>query len=1097
MAVLLTWALFLAWSFVGLAVLRLGRHRWKLGTLLLAPTVGFAALAVPAYILVRFGVPVRLSAAPVLIAALAASGVALWRARPARARATGLWRQWRPLALVLAAAFALTGWPLFQYGFDWVANGNEDMANYCLVATGYRDHAFASVPKVEDVSDIGDGTQPYWFFYILFQVRSGSEVLLALTSACTGLSAPQAFMPVTLALNLALVSAACGLARLGAGRRAALITGGLLAVSGASTFGVIQQLIAQVGGLALLCTSLALVADRFGHLGRAALARRAGACGVVFGGLALFYPEVIPLLVGACVVMGVRDLARRRLDRSYVAHAGAAIAVMAALLPVYLYGCVSFLKGQSGHSAQNAEMKLEVFPYYMTPRGAAMVWGLLPGAGQESAPLQNACIVAGFLLLLALLGPAARGVARRRAFASALAVVAGLAVALYAMRDAFGLFKLALFAQPFLWATVGAWVAARRTRWAAAAALAVLAAVAGLNARVQYWYVDQSRGRDYRVELPATDRRAMGEFRKSYSRHVESGGVDRVLLATENGVLMKLLAAEVRPVPIEQAGIDPLSPYVEFGLRHVEESPWLKVHREWAEPFRTMRREYLALEGAGRASLRDPDTGRPLHKLLAPPSNLGRSPPERVLVMAGGGGMSVLNRTRYPEDGPPVVCEPLSELRNFAVLVDATGARQYALGRWEPQEIAAHQLEPDPAFRRRTMAGVGPAMVLKVLNPSPRVRVVVGQTNSFAGEPAKRSVAPVSVVGRQRVPLGAVGSGSSRLVSPPLSAQEVGGEHYLAVEFGRELQRNANRLASVERLWGEGLPRDRRWLSGHARDVSVISEEEYAAFQPPPAVRNFPADLTNPQLEYSGFFEEGWVGAEAKLRVARQRPDDSCVVRGTVPGVTGGEGFRTELTLLIDGAPAARRVLGPGDFELRAPGGTGTGPRWVELRFSQTQVLPAPDGRSCAAQVRFAGFEPHDPARDRPPEKLESFPADLGHPKLEQSGIWADGWAAGALRARLAQAAAGGEVVFRGQVPEVAGNAAFRTEVVLLVDGQEVARRALGPGDFELRAPAGKTAQARWVECRFTSTQALPPPDGRGVGAHVRFLGFEPPRPGP
>jgi hypothetical protein len=590
----------------------------------------------------------------------------------------------------------------------------------------------------------------------------------------------------------------------------------------------------------------------------------------------------------------------------------------------------------------------------------------------------------------------------------------------------------------------------------------------------------------------------MGQFREAYARQVAAGGVERVVLATENCILLKLLAAEVRAVPVQQGGVNTLASFVGHGFALMDESPWLSLHADWRRTFRDMRRDYLDLSGKDRLPILDPDTGKPFHLLLAPPAESGAPAPRNVLVVAGGGSLSLLNRTRYPESGPPVVCERLSELRNFAVFTDATGARQYALGRGEPQEISAYQLERDACFGKRTAAAVGPAMVLNVLNPTPRVRVLVEETGTYLCDPRGRFASPVHVVGDRRVSLGAAGVGSARLVSPPLSTQAVGSGHYLVVEFGAGLRQNPNRLGSVERLWGTELMRDRRWLIGHARNISVLSEEEYAAFRPPEAVREFPAGLTHPQLEYTGFFETGWVGAESRMRLTQGEPGRDCVVRGMVPGLPGGEGFRTELTVLIDGAPAARRLLGPGEFEVRVAGGPAAGPRWVELRFSQVQTLPEPDGRPAAALVRFIGFEPRqEPPSARPPEKLSSFPADLAHPALEQYGISADGWGAGNFRARLTQAAPGGEVVVRGQVPEVGGNAGFRTEVVLLLDGREVARRALGPGDFELRAAAGKTAQARWVECRFTSMQALPPPDGRGVGAHVRFLGFEPARQGP
>jgi hypothetical protein len=227
------------------------------------------------------------------------------------------------------------------------------------------------------------------------------------------------------------------------------------------------------------------------------------------------------------------------------------------------------------------------------------------------------------------------------------------------------------------------------------------------------------------------------------------------------------------------------------------------------------------------------------------------------------------------------------------------------------------------------------------------------------------------------------------------------------------------------------------------------------------------------------------------MRLTQPEGEQECVIRGMVPGLPGGENFRTELTVFIDGAPAERRVLQPGDFEVRAPG-TGAGPRWVELRFSHAQYLPEPDGRTLAAHIHSVGFEAKNEALSRPPQKLAAFPADLRHPKLEQAGIYADGWTEKAFRVRLTQAAANGEVVVRGQIPAVGENAGFRTELVVLLDGAEVARRPLGVGDFEVRAPAGKAPQARWVECRFTHTQALPPPDGRSVGAHIRFVGFEP-----
>ncbi len=1086
MAVLLTWALIASWTAIGLAALHLGRFRKTVTTLLLAPAVGFAVLVLPVCILVRFGVPVRVTAVPVGGVLLTGALAVLWRGRPAADLARRLWVRARAFGAILGVTFVLTAWPLFGYGFDWVANGNDDMACYCVNAAALRDHGFAAVPTLEDLRGARDGTQSFWPFYILLQVRPGSELLLAITATWTGLTPQQVFMPVIVGFNLALVGAASALAAAGAGRRAALFTGGLLGVSAATTYGVVQQVIAQVAGLGLLCAALTLVAGRFRHLRAGVLVRRAGVCGLVFAGLVVFYPEVIPLLVGGCVALGVRDLARGRMDRRHLAHAGAAIAVMVALLPVYLYGAACFLLLQSGAGGNTQAVK-ELFPFYLTPRAPALLWGLLPITGGESDRFQNVCIGLGFLLAAAVVVPAARDLLRRRAFGAVLCVIGALVAVLYVRGMAFGLFKSAMFAQPFLWAVVGAG-AARCGPRAARVAVPLLLALAALNARTQLAYVNQSRGKDYAVELPlASSRDTLTEFRTLYRQRVAAERPDRVLLATENNVLLKLWVSEARGVPVSEVGVAPLSDFASVNLGLVEVSPWIRFHGDERASLLATRAALADSFRRNRSVVRDPDTGRTLHEVRFPIVGAGDAPPRRVLVAAGVGGLSVLNRQQFPESGSPVVCAPLSDVRNFAVLCDATGARQNYLGLSEPEHIALFRLEADLSFRGRTMAGVGRAMVLDVLNPSPRVRVVVSHTGSFRSDPAARVVAPVQVVGDRRVPLGAIGSGSARLVSAPLSPQESGAGRLVAVDFGPDARRNPNRLAGAERLWGAELARDRRYLTGHAREVSVLSEEEYAAFRPPAAVAAFPDDLTHPHLEYSGLFEEGWVGTAFKLRLTQPAPDQEAVIRGTIPQVAEGAAFRSEMTVLIDGAAVETRELGTGAFEVRAPGGAGAGPRWVEVHFSRAQTLPDPDGRRVAARLTSVGFE----APSRPPERLAAFPADLSHPKSKPVGIHPDGWSASALAATLWQPGPGHAVVVRGQVPEVAGNFGYRTRLTVSVDGVELATRDLGTGDFEVRVPAGNAAGARRVECRFSNSQALPPPDGRTVGALLRSVGFE------
>ena len=144
---------------------------------------------------------------------------------------------------------------------------------------------------------------------------------------------------------------------------------------------------------------------------------------------------------------------------------------MAVLVPVYLYGVAVFLLGQSRFGSGADTYTVEIFPYFMTPRGPALVWGLLPTYWDVGEPRQSALLVLGAGLLVAAPLVAVREFRRGRVHAAVLLVMFVLAGVLFAQGAAFGLFKMAMFVQPFLWATVATWLVAQR-RWAFAVAAA-------------------------------------------------------------------------------------------------------------------------------------------------------------------------------------------------------------------------------------------------------------------------------------------------------------------------------------------------------------------------------------------------------------------------------------------------------------------------------------------------------------------------------------------------------------------------------------------------------------------------------------------------
>ena len=73
---------------------------------------------------------------------------------------------------------------------------------------------------------------------------------------------------------------------------------------------------------------------------------------------------------------------------------------------------------------------------------------------------------------------------------------------------------------------------------------------------------------------------------------------------------------------------------------------------------------------------------------------------------------------------------------------------------------------------------------------------------------------------------------------------------------------------------------DPRLLTSYVRDISLVSPAQYARLRPPTAIRNIPADLANPALEYSGIYEDGWLSQTSYARLAGGPAwllDDPCI----------------------------------------------------------------------------------------------------------------------------------------------------------------------------------------------------------------------------
>ena len=146
------------------------------------------------------------------------------------------------------------------YGFDWISYANDDMANYVLGAERIQQNGFFAIPNFEELVNGGDRNQHFWFMHAVLGHRVGSEILLAYFSSITSLNGHQAFMPLIIMLHLCLISSVGALvSNMASSKNTTLIAMALVGISPLVLMGALYQLIAQVGGLAILVCSLVLL----------------------------------------------------------------------------------------------------------------------------------------------------------------------------------------------------------------------------------------------------------------------------------------------------------------------------------------------------------------------------------------------------------------------------------------------------------------------------------------------------------------------------------------------------------------------------------------------------------------------------------------------------------------------------------------------------------------------------------------------------------------------------------------------------------------------------------------------------------------------
>lgn len=1063
---------------VGYAVLALlAKDEDPLYRLLLAPVTGVSVTTLLLFSGNQVGVPVGRFATGLAIVLAVGAVVVLWR-WGRRLPGRDLW----PFALFALFALLITGWPMLKFGLDWVSFCNDDMANYCMSAERVLRHGYFQPPGADTVAG-RDYTQYTWFVHM--QARPGPDLLLAMVSGITGVVTLRLFMPVALTFMLCQITAAGAMTYAAARKRLATwVVVLLVSLSALVALGTLYQLFGQVIGLGL---AAGLTSALLRPLDDAPLpaqrARRGALIGLLVAGLIINYVEALPFVaLGYFLYAAVSIRGGWAAWRRVLAVLGIGAVTVIVLLNRYVPLATTYVYGQA-HSTLAEDPTATIYPYFMTPSGPVFFWGLFPigqlfpGTGALSALIAGAialCIASGLLVF--------RCFRRREAPAFVCIIMVALWADLAHKHAGFGMYKLAMYLQPFiLSAVVLGWFSLWRNRLVQVLPLLLLG-LGNVSSHLFYTQMSLGSGRAF-TEIPsASSTHLVREYADLMKRHpgqpVESDtynitlakfqiieSVGRPLEFPSNEFLENMYASKHYPLFVSRKKIEA---GIEAGVAYHSSYP--------REQF-----QLHAAAGSGGPAV-DPF-------LLALPGHAAvvaaDTPDHPLLFVALTGRQVPFNRWHDPEGREGNFrAGPVDDFRDHLIFIASRLGEPYFVA--GGRNVSIYQLESDVLFNNRTMAAIGRYLLFQAVNPSNGSRLKLDLTETAAGDGENR-LPPADAIGDTRLRFPITGRGSARVFSPPIAPQIIDGRPYIAIDMGVEGDYINYAPRGLMRLWGRSVHLDRRKIVGFVRDVSLVSDAEYRAMRAPTILEHFPEDLIQPTLEYSGLYEDGYVGDRSFVSLSPPAGDAVLVAHGIVPRVNDSS-FTTEAVMTVDGRELVRKVLPLGEFDLVAEVPNAPGRRKVELSFSRTQNLPGDDRRPVGAQLTRIGFV-------SAPSSVSWSATGPDHHMLRFAGIDRDGWMASKASVRLDQPPNADRLVARLMIPKIE-DATFSTDVVLIVDDKEVARETAIPGDVEISVglPAGSTDHQ--IELSFSRLQKLPAPDGRQVGALLKSIGFERPATG-
>jgi hypothetical protein len=954
-AVLFGFFLFLFLTLLGKAVMEALSFRFAvLRSWLLAPSVGLAAVVLLTLNINQAGLPVKSFASLLAMALAVFIGVVFWWRRPVFP-----WKQLSPFLGAAIFSFLYTCWPMFLYGFRWYGYMNGDMSVYVLDAARMMQHGFYQIPTLQELNGT-DYSQYLWFHFAPGMFRCGADVFLAWFASLVHDQPLRISMPALGAVEMAqLWSAAALVLTRTSYRRLALVTALLVAASPFFILGVMAQLLPQVGGLALLfCLCSLCMRPLQSETRWRSLLPNAVLIAAISAASCIYYPEASPFGAVAIVAYHGYLLIQRKEKVSSVAALGIPALIF---LAVFARQGVFTALGTTLFSL-SAEVPATPFDRVLDPSIFASLPGLEAYYGQHRDPWISISIAVGAILLLLSVWTGFRYAWKGQPAAFLLLVMLAVGVRLFSTHAAFGIFKLAMFIQPvYLFSLAAVAVRALGKRWYVAPALYLPATMAAATL-----YVATSTGHNFPTTLPGIN--------SAEVRPLRLGPGGEIIVSSLNGVGAAVYAAESAGTEVKWADFN----YLIVWARRFAMPPQiltipsrLGLTRDYMTPALSLRARLNREAAASETILGHGMSGRPTEEPVSYLGHLASDP----WVSSNNGHRDGSHSDNY------FIFDPIETAKNFLVLITTSlggpiGMGESVVSRWPP--------ERDVFKSTNTFYGVGRHLLFEVIRPTPNVRLRLSLTRTLTGggRTALPESAEVHAAANQRLDF--VGSGAANITTSPLQLYERNGRFYFALDFGTSGSYFPSHKTGLLRMFNADIPLDNRQLVGFARDMALVTESQYANMERPTGITSWPAGLlSNPNLEFSGIYEDGWISNRAFVVLGKAKAGDQLHITGQIPGLPRFAASGNEIRVLLNGKCIYQRHLKPGNFEVANTISADSAENRVDFTFDQMNQLPGGDDRPISAQIfqiTIKGGAPEATAHQHEPETKAKKPALLPPP---------------------------------------------------------------------------------------------------------------------